>query len=156
MPKNSIEVEKFMARERLASFATVTPNGEPHVVPVFFTYVDGKVYVQTDRNSVKAHNMLANDNVTVAVYSGEEAVIVRGKGRIVDRDEEFIGKTRDHVNKYRLRLDEQGRDSLGIPLYDREIRCVVEVTPKRVMFWWILNTLGSCIGFDPGGEGVCL
>mgnify|MGYP001030022085 CR=1 FL=1 len=70
MPHALKEVESFMNRERLASFVTVNPNNEPHVVPVFFTYEGGKVYVQTDRNSVKVRNLLGNCNVAIAVYSG--------------------------------------------------------------------------------------
>jgi len=135
MPRSLEEVQSFMHLERLASFASVGSNNEPHVVPVFFTYEDGKVYVQTDRNSVKVRNMLKNNNVTVAVYSGEEVVIIRGKGRIIDYDREFVKRTQDHINKYKLRLDKDGRDSLGIPLFNKKIRCVIEVTSKRTMFW---------------------
>jgi len=124
-----------MDRERLASFATVNLNNEPHVVPVFFTYANGKVYVQADRNSVKVRNLLRNNRVTVAVYSGEEAVIIRGKGRIVESDEEFVKRTQEHVSKYGLKIDNQGRDSLGIPLFDKKVRCVIEVSVSKIMFW---------------------
>jgi len=58
MPKNMAEVQNFMDKARLASFATVTPDNKPHVVPVFFTYKNGKVYVQTDRSSIKVRNVL--------------------------------------------------------------------------------------------------
>lgn len=135
MPKRLRKVQSFMNRERLVSFATVSSTNEPHIVPVFFTYDDGKVYIQTYRNSVKVHNLERNDNVAVAAYRGEEAVIIRGRGRVIDSEEEFVRRTQDHIDKYRLRLDEHGRDSLGIPLFNRRIRCVVEVTPKRILFW---------------------
>lgn len=135
MPKSQREVQIFMDRERLASFATVDSLNKPHVVPVLFTYGNGKVYVQTDRDSVKVRNLLNNSNVALAVYSGEEAVVVRGEGRIIDSDEEFIRRTKEHIAKYKLKLDKDGKDSLGIPLFDKEIRCVVEVTPERTIFW---------------------
>lgn len=135
MPKSLTEVQGFMDRERLASFATVNPRNKPHIVPVFFTYNDDKVYVQTDRNSMKVRNLAKNNNVAVAVYRGEEAVIIRGKGRIVDNSQEFVKRTQDHIEKYQLQLDRQGRDSLGILLFNEKIRCVVEVTPKRILFW---------------------
>jgi len=92
MPRSLKEVKIFMDRERLASFATVSPDNEPQVVPVFFTYEDGKVYVQTDRKSVKVRNILRNSNVAVTVYCGEEAVIIRGKARVIDSSEEFVRK----------------------------------------------------------------
>lgn len=124
-----------MKRQRLASFATVDADRKPHVVPVWFTYDDGRVFVQTDRSSVKVRNLKRNNNVAVAIYSAEEAVITKGKGRLVEDEEEFIKRTNQHVNKYNLKLDEQGRDSMGIPLYNSRIRCVVEVTPKKTLFW---------------------
>lgn len=135
MPRSLEEAKNFMARESLASFATVGRDNEPHVVPVFFTYESGKVYVQTDRNSVKVRNLLRNSNVAVAVYSGEQAVIIKGKGRVIENEEEFIKRTQEHIDKYKLRLDKNGRDSLGIPLFNKEIRCVIEVVPKRIIFW---------------------
>lgn len=101
---------------------------------MFFTYEDGKVYVQTDLNSVEIRNLLRNCNVAVAVYRGEEAVLIRGKRRILDSDEEFIRRIQDHIERYELKIDDEGRDSLGIPLFNRKIRCVVEVVPERMLF----------------------
>lgn len=135
MPKSQSDAQRFMDYERLASFVTVDAKNEPHVVPVFFTYDSDKVYVQTSRDSVKVRNLERNSNVAVAVYRGEEAVIIRGTGRLVGGDQEFVKRTQDHIRKYNLKLDERGRDSLGIPLFDRKIRCVIEVTPKRTLFW---------------------
>ena len=129
------EVESFMDRGRLASIATVDARNQPHVVPVFFTYENGMVYVQTDRNSVKVRNLRDNDCVAVAVYDKEEAVIIRGKGQVLKSDEQFIRRTQEHIHKYKLKLDEHGRDSLGIPLFDKKVRCVIEVTSKRIVFW---------------------
>jgi len=135
MLKSLEDVQRFMNRERLASFATVGRNGEPRIVPVFFTYDVGRVYIQTDRDSVKVRNLSRDNRVAVAVYRGEEAVIIRGTGRFIKSEEEFVGKTREHIAKYRLKLDEHGRDSLGIPLFNSKVRCVVEVVPRSVRFW---------------------
>jgi len=104
-------------------------------VPVFFIYKDGRVFVQADRKSVKVRNLMKNRNVAIAVYSGEGAVIVRGRGLLIAQREEFVKRTQEHINKYRLKLDMQGRDFLGILLFNDKIRCVVEVTPKRLIFW---------------------
>jgi len=43
--------------------ATTKPSGSPHIVPVFSIFFDGKVYFETDRNSVKVKNILKNNNV---------------------------------------------------------------------------------------------
>jgi len=135
MPKSFNDVTDFMERQHIASFATVDVNRKPHVVPVWFTHDDGKVFVQTDRNSVKVRNIKKNSNVAIAIYSAEEAVTIRGEGRVIEDQGEFGRRTQQHVKKHNLKLDEQGRDSMGIPLYNSRIQCVVEVTPKKVMFW---------------------
>lgn len=135
MPKSLSEVSSFLQKERLASFATVDAEGRPHIVPIFFTYDGGKVYVQTDRKSVKVRNLAKNGNIAISVYRGEEAVIIRGKGKIIADEDEFIKRTQEHIDKYRLQLDEQGRDSMGIPLFDANIRCVIEVAPEKILFW---------------------
>ena len=69
----------------------------------------------------------------MAVYSGEEAVI-RGKAKIIHDKTEFVKRTQQHIDKYNLQLDEQGRDSYGIP-FDFNRRCVVEVIPDVIPFW---------------------
>jgi len=124
-----------MKRERLASFATVSSNNGPHVVPVFFTYDDGKLFIQTDGNSVKVRNLKRNNNAAVAVYYGKEAVIIRGRRRIIEKSEEFAKRTQDQIDKYQLQLDEHGRDSLRIPLSNEKVCCVIEVTAKRIALW---------------------
>ncbi len=135
MPKSLTEVSSFMRKERLASLATVDAKGRPHVVPVFFTYDEGRVYVQTDRKSVKVRNLAKNCNVAIAVYRGEEAVIIRGRGKVIADKNEFTERTQEHIDKYRLQLDEHGRDSMGIPLFNAKIRCVIEIAPDKILFW---------------------
>jgi len=149
MLKNMADVSGFMEREWLASFVTVDAEGKPHVVPVWFTYDDGRVHVQTDRKSVKVHNIKRNDNVAVTVCRDEEAVIIRGRGKVIDDEKEFVKLTQRHIDKYNrlfniahktkgieyVKLDEHGRDSMGIPLFDSKVRCVIEVTPDKVLFW---------------------
>ncbi len=135
MPKSLSEVLSFMQKERLASLATADAEGRPHIAPVFFTYNQRRVYVQTDRKSTKVRNLTKNSNVAIAVYRGEEAVIIRGKGKVITDRNEFIKRTQEHTDKYRLQLDEHGRDAMRIPLLDAKIRCVIEIVPEKILFW---------------------
>ena len=149
MLKNLADAARFMEHEWLASLATVDAHGKPYVVPVWFTYEKGKVHIQTDRKSAKIRNMKRNSYVAVAVYQGEEAVIIRGIGNVVEDEKEFVRLTQCHMDKYNrlfniakgtqnieyIKLDEQGRDNLGVLLFDSTVRCIIEVTPKKVRFW---------------------
>lgn len=149
MLKNLTDVAAFMEREWLASLTTVDTRSKPHIAPVWFTYEKGRVYVQTDRKSVKIRNLKKNRNVAVAVYRGEEAVIIRGVGNIIEDEKEFVRLTQCHIDKYNrlfniakgtqnieyIKLDEQGRDNMGVPLFDSAVRCIIQVTPKKIRFW---------------------
>ena len=150
MPKTMEEVPNFLNTQWIATLATVDKHGKPHAVPVWFTFEEGKIHVQTDRKSIKIRNVLSNPNVAVVVYyMREEAVVMRGKAQIVDDEEKFQRLTQAHVDKYNrlfnivhntqgieyIKLDEQGRDNMGIPLFDFKARCVIEITPKKISFW---------------------
>jgi len=93
MPKNLSEVPAFMRQVWLATFATVDARLRPHAVPVFFTFDEGRVYIQSDRRSVKVRNLKRNDAVAVVVSRGDEVVILRGRGRIVEDEGQFIRRT---------------------------------------------------------------
>lgn len=81
--------------------------------------------------------------------AGEEAVLIRGTGKIVEDEKEFVKLTQLHIDKYNrlfniahgtkdveyIKLDEHGRDNMGILLFDSKVRCIIEVKPEKVRFW---------------------
>ena len=62
--------------------ASVKPNGRPHLVPIWFVWVDERAYVCTSHKSVKARNIAANSSVTFALEDGNKPVIGVGEARI--------------------------------------------------------------------------
>ena len=150
MPKASCDVPNFMDEQWIATIATVDAKGEPHAVPVWFTFDHEMIHVQTDRKSVKVRNIQRNPHVSIAVYNAhDEAVVVRGQAKIVDNEKKFKRLTQAHIDKYNhlhnaahstsgiqyIKLDAQGRDSMGIPLFDYQVRCIIEVKPEKILFW---------------------
>lgn len=134
----------------IATFVTVDEQGKPHAVPVWFTYDNKKLHVQTDRSSVKVRNVQSNPYVAMAVYNmHDEAVCVQGKAQLLSDEKEFRRLTQTHIDKYNrlynianntdgieyIKLDAQGRDSMGIPLFEPTIRCIIEVKPEKTLFW---------------------
>ncbi len=134
MPKTESEVDAFLRQEWLSTICTVDALGKPHAVPVHFVYSAGKIYIHTDRESAKIRHILINPYAAVAVYSEEEAVILSGPARIVG-DEQFLSVTHEFIAKYRYELDEKGKDTFGIPIFDNAIRCVIEVQPEKLSYW---------------------
>ncbi len=64
--------------------ATVRPNGTPHLAPIWFVWVDGKAYVCTAADSVKARNLQANPSVTLALESGNAPIVLEGRAHPIE------------------------------------------------------------------------
>jgi nitroimidazol reductase NimA-like FMN-containing flavoprotein (pyridoxamine 5'-phosphate oxidase superfamily) len=134
MPADRSQLAPFLGRQRIAVFCTTDARGRPHAVPVHFIYHDDGFYIHTDRASVKTRNVAARPFAAIVVAAGQEAVIARGRAEIVGQ-ERFREITRKLIEKYHYPLDEQGRDSFGIPLFDHRRRCVIRLMPEGLRFW---------------------
>ena len=63
--------------------ATVKPNGQPHLTPVWFVLNDDKLYICIKSTSVKAKNLQANSNVATSLENGTSPVICEGQAKAV-------------------------------------------------------------------------
>ena len=70
-----------------AHIATVTPTGEPHVVPVHPAWFEGRVYALVTPDSKKMRNLAVNPSVClhwqVSEATGFDSLIVWGTGTAV-------------------------------------------------------------------------
>src|SRR5262249_43338662 len=62
---------RFLEQRRIATIATIDPDGSPHAVPVWFLFRDGMLYVGTQSASRKAKNAIARPRATLTVDSRE-------------------------------------------------------------------------------------
>jgi hypothetical protein len=81
---NALPIPSQEAREKLAQaaniwFASVRPDGRPHVTPVWFVYSGHQLYVSIDPNSVKRRNLASNPNVSLALEDGSHPLICEGQ-----------------------------------------------------------------------------
>lgn len=65
--------------------ATVRPGGRPHLVPIWFVWMDGEFYILTESSSVKARNLRANPRAVISLEDGSSPLIVECTARSVDR-----------------------------------------------------------------------
>ncbi len=100
MSWNKQEVLAYLEeRPRVGRLATVTPGGEPRVVPVWFRTLDDKVLVHTGAGMAKARNIEATGQYALAVdddawpYRG---VSVWGSARLLD-PEAAVGDLRSFM-----------------------------------------------------------
>ncbi len=80
------------AQERLARshdywLATVTPDGTPHLMPVWAVWHAGRLWFSSSNGSRKARNLGREPRCTVSTDNPLEPVVVQGQvERVTDRD----------------------------------------------------------------------
>jgi PPOX class probable F420-dependent enzyme len=72
------KVERRLQTEQNLWLATVRPDGSPHLVPIWFVWVTGKIYLCTGADSVKVRNLLQNPHVSIALEDGNHPIVIEG------------------------------------------------------------------------------
>lgn len=85
------DLHTFLGEQpRIGRLATVTPGGDPHVVPVWFRLEGGRILVHTMGTMQKTRNLRNHPRFALSVDSDQwpyKGVTVRGSARIAGRDE---------------------------------------------------------------------
>jgi PPOX class probable F420-dependent enzyme len=130
----------FIERQRVARLATVDGAGRPHVVPVVFALLEGRVYTPVDEKPKRTarlqrlRNIEANPSVAVLFDEYDEDwsrlgwVMLRGHASVLEGGEErarAIAALRARYPQHReMRLEE---------------RPVIRIEPQRVNAWGRLD-----------------
>jgi PPOX class probable F420-dependent enzyme len=83
------EITQFMGEQRVATLATVGPDGQPHLVAMWYAVLDGVMWFETKAKSQKAVNIRRDSRVTAMVEAGHtydalRGVALEGRATIVD------------------------------------------------------------------------
>ena len=123
----------FVTRERICRIATVSADGQPHLVPVCHIVAGGKLYIGSGDEGAKVRNLKANPkiSVTVDLYSDHwgslRGVMIQGRAKLIERGPGFQRARKKLYAKY--------------PQYAKEAAIspsdsvVIEVTPTHVYTW---------------------
>src|SRR5260370_34464911 len=149
------EVLAFLdERPRVGRLATITPGGEPRVVPVWFRTAGDKVLVHTGAGMAKARNVEASGRYALAVdddawpYRG---VSVWGPARLVD-PEAAVGDLREFLTNVAVSyLGAEAGVPMGESLSDPSWRhTVIELAIER---WISFDHAGYSARPDPPRTG---
>jgi hypothetical protein len=113
--------------------STVRPNGRPHVAPVWFVYVDDRIWIGTGRSSVRVRNLGDNPAASVALEDGDAPVVA--EGTVVLHDVERPGTVVDAFrSKYSWDITIEVDDDVGELI-------LLEFRPHRWLFGLSLPTV---------------
>jgi PPOX class probable F420-dependent enzyme len=89
------EIAEFIDHSRTATMATLSADGKPHLVAMWYAVVDGEIWFETKAKSQKAVNLRRNPTLTVMIEDGKtydtlRGVSIDGRAEIVDSDPELL------------------------------------------------------------------
>lgn len=115
--------------ERNIWLATVRPHKKepavrPHLVPIWFAWHNGLIYVCIKSGSVKARNLTKNHFVSLSLEDGSKVVICEGEAKIIPDTEPWPQPVRDILHQ---KYDWETPDG--------EYDWLVAVTPNKWLVW---------------------
>ncbi|HZA61076.1 MAG TPA: pyridoxamine 5'-phosphate oxidase family protein [Actinomycetota bacterium] len=72
------ELNDYLTTQRIVRVATADESGEPHVVPLWFVWHDGAVFMNSTLGNLTVENMLRSGRATAVVDDGVEYDVLRG------------------------------------------------------------------------------
>lgn len=99
------EIDEFLHGRRTMNVATVGPSGHPHLVAMWYGFVDGKPAFWTFGKSQKIVNLRRDDKLTALVEDGEKYAELRGvelvgRGRVIEDHETIVEIGKSVAERY--------------------------------------------------------
>lgn len=85
------ELQEYLARQRTARVATVSEDGTPHVIPLWFVWVDGTMFLNSTLGNTAVENAFRTGVAAATIDDGETYDVLRGvllTGRIERADDD--------------------------------------------------------------------
>ncbi len=89
------QIVDFIDHSRTATLATLSADGRPHLVAMWYAVLDGEIWFETKAKSQKAVNLRRDPTVTVMIEDGHtydtlRGVSIDGRAEIVSGDPEVL------------------------------------------------------------------
>jgi len=136
-PMSQEAMHAFLARPLVARFATVRKNGTPQVVPMWFLWDNGTLYMSTRTWAAKVKHLRKNPHVAVVI----DEMVAPMQNRVVGIDGTATIVT-DGVREMSTRIyqkymgaeaakSQQAQQSITTP------RVLIKITPTKI---WSMDT----------------
>ncbi len=131
------EVQEFLKGRHSMSMGTIGPDGNIHLVAMWYGFLEGAVAVETKAKSQKVKNLRRDPRVTVLVETGEyyeelKGVELVGKAEIVEEADRMWELGVSVFERYQGPYSEEMRPFVETMLHNR---VVVKVNVDRVVSW---------------------
>lgn len=138
-PEISPHIEEFLSRRLLGRFATVSPDAQPHVVPVWFLWEDKTAWISSYKSTRKVIDLEHNYKCALVVdiendKDGLSAVVLEGRGELVTLPVEIVKLRIERV--YAKYLGQEGVLEKDPQAWlNSPENLLIKLTPMRVKTW---------------------
>jgi len=134
------EVWRFLQDQQKLFVGFTAPDGNPHVSPIWFCVLDGKIYFRSYDYKVKT--ILARSGKACCTADDGESyrqlrgIIIWGKSRVIT-DKKLIQRVNDAMElRYgKLQWKASEMPSAWVEERRKERRSFVEIVPERISSW---------------------
>ena len=131
-PMTKEELQAFLARPLVARLATVRPNGTPQIVPMWFLYEDGVMYMSTRTSAAKVKHLHKNPRVAVVV----DEMVAPLKNKVVTLEGTVEMQTTG-VKEVTTKIYHKylGPEGAATPAAQQSIntpRVILKITPRKI------------------------
>ena len=127
--------DEFLKEQKVLRLATIDKNKTPHIVPVWYRYSGGKVYIGTNTKTQKAKNIKKNNKVSCCVDVGINApniygVMIQGNASLILENKKVKSIAKKILIRYFKSLENKSAKEL---LDDTD--CIIEIIPEKFTVW---------------------
>jgi PPOX class probable F420-dependent enzyme len=139
VPEISPQVTEFLRQRLLGRLATASPDGQPHIVPVWFLWEDGAVWISSYRSTRKVIDIEHNRKCALVVDienadDGLTAVVLEGQAELVSVPADTVKQRIERIYTKYLGpdgvLEQDPQNWLNSPE-----NVLIKFTPTRVKSW---------------------
>jgi PPOX class probable F420-dependent enzyme len=140
------EMHAFLREQRTMSVATIGWDGRPHLIAMWYAFVDGQIGFWTFAKSQKVVNLRRDRRITCMVEDGDEYANLRGveivaNARIVDDPAAVLEFGKEQFEKYQ-----------GVAVTDSTLPIVANMSNKRVVVYLDVEKMVSWDHRKLGGK----
>ena len=128
----------FLEEANLARLGTIDEDGDPHVVPVWFAWDEGRFLVGADAGDHKVANLRRSGRASLEIDSDlrrKRGILVRGAAVLVDGE---AGRERYRaISELQVRRYQPDKDAVAAAerMAARGAPVVIEIEPRSIVSW---------------------
>lgn len=131
------EQVEFLHRSRSSTVATIGPNGQIHLVAMWYAVLDDHVWIETKKKSQKVANLRRDPRMTFLVEAGHtydqlRGLAIEGQGVVVEDEDVVWDVCVNMFERYNAPYTEELKPFVELMAYNR---VAVRLDVDRVRSW---------------------